>query len=502
MAYYERLTALDASFLGIEDENLHMHVGGVLVFEDDGLRTPDGGIDILRIRAGIAARLHLVPRFRQKIAWVPWEGAPVWVDDDRFRLAYHVRHTALPRPGSERMLKRLVGRIMSQALDRSRPLWEMWVVEGLEDNRFALISKAHHCMIDGVSGADLMSVILSPLRNADPEPAQPWSPRPRPTRSHLFADALVRRLDQPRTAWRQLNETLNDPERLQDLADRATGVLQAFAPALAPTSKTPVNCDVGPHRRFDWTAMRVADLKAVKNALGGTLNDVVLATVSGALRQFFTRRGEDLDGIEVRALCPVSVRTQDERGSLGNKVSQLTVPLPVDVDDPVRRMEAVWKTTADLKESKQALGGEALTAISEWTVPNVLVQAVRLAARARPYNLVVTNVPGPQIPLYFLGARMTASYPVVPLFQEMGLAVGLFSYDGGLYWGLNGDWENLPDLHDLVLAIEASFAELQQAAIAVAAGERRPPTRRPGRRRRAAAAPPDAGDLDSPEKIA
>lgn len=486
MAYYERLSALDASFLGIEDENLHMHVGGVLLFDDAGLRTPDGGIDIGRIRAGIAARLHLVPRFRQKIAWVPWEGAPVWTDDDRFRLAFHVRHTALPRPGSERMLKRLVGRIMSQALDRKRPLWEMWVVEGIEGDRFALISKAHHCMIDGVSGADLMSVILSPFEQPEPDPAEPWSPRPRPTRSHLFADALVRRLDQPRDAWRQITDTINDPERMQELRDRATGVLQAFAPALVPTSKTPLNFDVGPHRRFDWTSMRIADLKSVKNVLGGTLNDVVLATVSGALRHFFTQRGEDLHGLEVRAMCPVSVRSQDERGSLGNKVSQLTVPLPIDVDDPVKRMEAVWKTTADLKESKQALGGEVLTAISEWTVPNVLVQAVRLAARTRPYNLVVTNVPGPQIPLYFLGARMSASYPVVPLFQEMGLAVGLFSYDGGLHWGLNGDWEHLPDLHDLVLAIETSFAELQQAAIDVAAGARKAPVRRPARRRRAA----------------
>ena len=487
MAYYERLTALDASFLGIEDENLHMHVGGVLLFDNAPVLTPEGGIDITRIRAAIASRLHLVPRFRQKIGYIPWEGAPVWVDDERFRLAYHVRHTALPRPGSDRILKRLVGRIMSQALDRRRPLWEMWVVEGLEGNRFALISKAHHCMIDGVSGADLMSVILSPFENEELPPPEPWTPRPRPTRAHLFADALVRRIDQPGEAARTLYQTLNDPEARQELADRATGVLQAFAPALVPTSRTPLNVDVGPHRRFDWTDMRVGDLKSVKNVLGGTLNDVVLATVSGALRRFFDQRGEDLTDLEVRALCPVSVRTQDERGSLGNKVSQLTVPLPIDIEDPVKRMEAVWKTTADLKESKQALGGEALTAISEWTVPNVLVQAVRLAARARPYNLVVTNVPGPQIPLYFLGARMLASFPVVPLFQEMGLAVGLFSYDGGLYWGLNGDWEHLPDLHELILAIESSFRELQQAASEVASGERKPPVRRPMRSRKRAA---------------
>lgn len=484
MAYYERLSALDASFLGIEDDSLHMHVGGVLMFEAEPLRNEHGGLDIDRIRLAVASRLHLVPRFRQKIAYIPWEGAPVWVDDERFRLAYHVRHTALPRPGSDRILKRLVGRIMSQALDRKRPLWEMWVAEGLEGDRFALISKVHHCMIDGVSGADLMSVILSPFQNEEVQAPEPWTPRPRPTRSHLFADALARRIEQPRDVVRSLYETINDRERLEELAERAKGVLETLAPALSPTSSTPINVDVGPHRRFDWTSMRVADLKAVKNILGGTLNDVVLATVSGALRRFFTKRGESLEDLSVRALCPVSVRSQDERGALGNRVSQLTVPLPIDVDDPVKRMEAVWQTTAGLKESKQALGGEVLTAISEWTVPNVLVQAVRLAARTRPYNLVVTNVPGPQIPLYVSGARMTASFPVVPLFSEMGLSIGLFSYDGGLHWGLNADWEHLPDLHDLVVAIDSSFHELQRAAEEVASGQRRAPAQHPDAKKR------------------
>ncbi len=487
MAYYERLTALDASFLGIENENLHMHVGGVLVFDDARLKTPEGGIDIERIRQAVASRLHLVPRFRQKITYIPWERAPVWVDDDCFRLAYHVRHTALPRPGDDRILKRLVGRIMSQGLDRKRPLWEFWVVEGLDGGRFALITKAHHCMIDGVSGSDIMSVILSPFQDEEIAPPEPWTPRPRPTRSHLFADALVRRMDQPREAVRTLVDTLRDPEKLQDLTERASGVLEAFAPALNPTSQTPLNVDVGPHRRFDWTSMRVADLKEVKNALGGTLNDVVLATVSGALRQFCLKRGENPDEHSVRALCPVSVRTQDERGTLGNKVSQLTVPLPLHLADPIERMEYVWKTTTGLKESKQALGGEVLTAISEWTVPNVLVQAVRLAAAARPYNLVVTNVPGPQIPLYFAGAEMTASFPVVPLFDQMALSVGLFSYNGGLHWGLNADWEAVPDLHDFLDAIVASFGELQAAAEQVRSGARQPPKRRPKRERKPAA---------------
>jgi len=469
MAYYERLSALDASFLGIETENLQMHVGGVLIFDATPLRTAEGGIDIDRIRAAVMSRLHLVPRFRQKLAYVPYEGAPVWVDDDRFRLAYHVRHTALPKPGDQRVLKRLVGRIMSQMLDRNRPLWEMWVAEGLDGDRFALITKTHHCMIDGISGADLMSVILSPFAQETPDMPEPWSPRPRPTSAHLFADTLVRRAGQPPEAFRAVRNFLTDADTRRDVTEKVASIVEAFAPALSPVSPTPLNVEVGPHRRFDWTEMKVADLKAVKNVLGGTLNDVVLATVAGALRVFFKKRRIDPEDLEVRAMVPVSVRSSDQRGALGNRVTQLTVPLPVHMPDPIKRLRAVRRTTADLKESKQALGGEVLTAISEWAVPNLLVQAVRLAARTRPYTLVVTNVPGPQIPLYMLGSLMQTSYPVVPLFEQMGVSVGLFSYNGGLFWGLNADWECIPDLHDFIVAIETAFRELQEAAATEAA---------------------------------
>ena len=484
MAYYERLGALDASFLGIEDDSCHMHVGGVLIFDIGPLRAPGGGVDIDRIRQSIHARLHLVPRFRQRLAYIPYERIPIWVDDDRFRLAYHVRHTALPNPGDERVLKRLVGRIMSQALDRKRPLWEMWVVEGLEGDRFALISKTHHCMIDGISGADLMSVIMSPYPEPTTEAPEPWKPRPRPTNARLIFDEAVRRAAQPPAVVRAVYDAVRDPEtKLREITEAAAGIMEAFAPALTPGSKTPINVEVGPHRRFDWTEMKVADLKAVKNVLGGTLNDVVLATVTGALRSFFAQRGLASDDLDIRALVPVSVRSQDERGHLGNRVTQLTAPLPVNLTDPIERLHAVRETTAGLKESRQALGGEVLTAISEWTVPNLLVQAVRLASRARPYNLIVTNVPGPQIPLYLEGALMRTSYPVVPLFENLGLVVGLFSYNGGLYWGLNADWEQIPDLHDFVVALEDSFRELQEAARAAAArpvaAAARPKRRRP-----------------------
>jgi diacylglycerol O-acyltransferase len=479
MAHYERLGALDASFLGIEDESCHMHVGGVLIFDIGPLRAPGGGVDVERIRRAIHARLHLVPRFRQRLAHIPYERIPIWVDDDRFRLAYHVRHTALPQPGDERVLKRLVGRIMSQALDRKRPLWEMWVVEGLDGDRFALVSKTHHCMIDGISGADLMSVIMSPYPQPSNAAPEPWKPRPRPSDARLLVDETLRRAAQPPAVVRAVYDAVRDPEtKLREFTDAAAGVLEAFAPALSPVSQTPLNVEVGPHRRFDWTEMKVADLKAVKNVLGGTLNDVVLATVSGALRTFFAQRGLDPDALEIRAMVPVSVRANDERGHLGNRVTQLTAPLPVKLTDPVERLRAVRETTAGLKESRQALGGEVLTAISDWTVPNLLVQAVRLASRARPYNLIVTNVPGPQIPLYLEGAPMRTSYPVVPLFANLALVVGLFSYNGGLYWGVNADWEHIPDLHDFIVALEDSFRELQRAAQATPSRPAAPARRR------------------------
>jgi WS/DGAT/MGAT family acyltransferase len=482
MANYERLTALDASFLGIEDSRCHMHVGGVMLFDAAPLRTAAGGIDIDRIRRAIDARLHLVPRFRQRLAYLPYERLPIWVDDDRFRLAYHVRHTALPRPGDERALKRLVGRIMSQPLDHERPLWEMWFVEGLEDGRLALISKTHHCMIDGVSGADLISVIMEPTPSTEPGEPLPWTPRPQPSETRLLFDEARRRLQQPLDVLNAAARAFRDPDlALRRIENTVSALAEALTPALTPASPTPLNVEVGPHRRFDWTAMRVADFKETKNALGGTLNDVVLATVSGALRRFFQRRGVDPDTLDVRAMVPVSVRAHDEHGTLGNRVTEMIAPLPVNVSEAVTRLDSVRSTMSGLKESKQALGGEVLTAIAEWTVPNLLVQAVRLAERARPYNLVVTNVPGPQIPLYFLGCEMLTTYPVVPLFHSQALVVGLFSYNGGLFWGLNADWEQVPDLHDFIFDLEESFLELKERGARSEAHAARP--RRAGAKR-------------------
>ncbi|MFN8625461.1 MAG: wax ester/triacylglycerol synthase family O-acyltransferase [Candidatus Binatia bacterium] len=481
MIDYERLGAMDAAFLDLEDDNHHMHVGGVMIFDAGPLRREGGGIDIERIRRTIESRLHLVPRFRQRLAYIPFERLPIWVDDERFRLSYHVRHASLPRPGDDRELKRLVGRIMSQPLDRSRPLWEMWLIEGLAGDRFALVSKNHHCMVDGVSAADVMAAILQPTPDTAIVPPHPWAPRSHPSEARLLFDQLQRRATQATTAWQAMRTAINHPESaVRTLGQSFAGVLEAVAPALSPVSETPINVRVGPHRRFDWLNMDLRDLKAVTRALGGTINDLVLTITSGALREYFAQRGIAVNGLEIRAMVPVALRTGEERGHLGNRLTEIVVPIPVRVADPVARLRAVQRTTANLKRSRHALGAQVLTTVSEWTVPSLLGQVVRLASRAGACNLVVTNVPGPQIPLYLCGAPMRTAYPVVPLFENMGITVGLFSYNGGLFWGVNGDWEAMTDLHEFQQAIESSFRSLQLAADATARPRATPrPRRRP-----------------------
>jgi WS/DGAT/MGAT family acyltransferase len=489
MPFYERLGALDASFLGLEDANNHMHVGGVLLLDEKPLRSERGGLDIDRIRSTIESRLGRVPRFRQKLSVIPGEGHPIWVDDPRFNIAYHVRHSALPRPGDMEVLKALVGRIMSQQLDRGKPLWEMWFVEGLENDRLALITKTHHCMIDGVAAAELISVLLDPAENVTPVASTAWRPRPAPSAGRLVTDALFHRAVQPFEAWQALQQAWADPgQATHAIREAALGLAEVFSPSFHSASKTPLNRQLGPHRCFEMIEHSVGDYKRVKDLLGGTLNDVVLATVAGALRGFLSKRGLDVDHLEVRAMVPVSVRAKQGSGALGNQITQMVAHLPINLAEPEERLAAVRKTMGELKESKQALGGRVLTAVAEWTVPNVLVQAVRMTVRSRPYTLVVTNVPGPQIPLYLLGSRMRASYPVAPLTPGQALNVALFSYDGGLYWGLNADWDALPDLPVLADQIRYAFAELQAAAehLAQSASERQAIRRKPK-------APPHSG---------
>jgi WS/DGAT/MGAT family acyltransferase len=462
---YDRLEALDASFLSLEKPNAYMHVASTGIFEAGLLKTPDGGIDFEAIKLATEGVLHLIPRYRQKLKWIPVDSHPVWVDDDEFNLDYHIRHTSLPRPGTLEQLKRMAARIMSQQLDRSRPLWETWVVEGLEGDRFAIISKIHHCMIDGVSGVDLMTILLSPTPEYTvPEPP-PFIPRPTPSGLELLRAEVLRRLALPFQAARNIRAFTREAEDIRrEILTRVRAIADMLGTTLRTPSATPLNERIGPHRRFDWLTMEIAEIKEVRKVIGGSLNDVVLTTVTGAVRKFMERRNVNPASLDFRVMAPVSVRTQDERGQLGNRVSAWFVALPLDEPDPCKQLERITQRTAELKESKQAVGAEALTQVADWTPSTLLSLGARNVARLLPFNLVVTNVPGPQIPLYMMGARMVDSFPNVPLTDNLGLGIALFSYDGRICWGFNADYDLMPDLAAFVGFIEDAFRDLQQAA--------------------------------------
>ncbi len=455
MAHQQRLAVLDELFLHLEGPNTHMHVGGAAIFEGP----PPDYEEILDM---VRTRLHLVPRFRQKLAFVPFAlGRPLWVDDTHFNLEYHVRHTALPSPGDDTQFRRLVARVMSQQMDRTKPLWEIWFAEGLGGDRFALISKTHHCLVDGVSGADIMSVLL----DLGPEPqkieAQPFKADPEPTGDELLIDALRERLTSPAEIVRSIQSTVLDPAKLPNRLVQSAKAIGAFVGGtldFAPPSS--INQPIGPHRRFESVLVDLDEVKRVKNALGGTVNDVVLAIVAGGLRLLLKGRGERLDDLELRAMVPVSVRAEAERGNLGNRVASMWVPLPVYEADPEKRLQIVHEVMKDLKSSGQAVGAQLLTSLGEYAPPTILAQASRLVSRQRAYNLVVTNVPGPQIPLYTMGRQMTEVYPVVPLIDNTGIGIALLSYNGTIGFGLNADYDTVPDIGVLAEGIEKSLAEL------------------------------------------
>ncbi|MCG8590448.1 MAG: wax ester/triacylglycerol synthase family O-acyltransferase [Proteobacteria bacterium] len=466
MAYthYDRLSALDASFLDLESSGVHMHVASVGICEPGPLARPDGGIDFEQILQHTEEGLFRVPRFRQKLQAMPATGHPVWVDDPHFNLLYHVRHTALPLPGDERQLKRLVGRIVSQKLDRTKPMWELWFVEGLVGGRFAVVSKVHHCLIDGISGVDLLAAFMGTDAEQRPEPVDHrWMPRPAPGRLRLLSDAVTRTVSLPARMASGAARSLRRPRRaFEEAAHTASGFAQGLASSLSPAAETPFNVPVGPHRRFDWTRFDLGVVREVKGRLGCTLNDVVLACVTGAVRAFLEGRAGDLGELDFRVFVPVSTRSSAERGKLGNRVSMLVVPLPVGEPDPRRRAGRIRDETAQQKESGQTEGAVLLEAVSDWTSTALLTGMSRLASTRRAYNLVVTNVPGPDRPVYLNGARLLASYPLVPLFENQALGIALFSYADGLYWGFNADWDAVPDLHDFVQAVEREFETLRK----------------------------------------
>ncbi|MCW2994913.1 MAG: wax ester/triacylglycerol synthase family O-acyltransferase, partial [Conexibacter sp.] len=407
-----RLTALDSSFLHLEDGGAHMHVAAVMTFDGPAPAYDD-------LVEAIESRLHLVPRYRQRLAFVPLgQGRPRWVDDPHFNPNYHIRNAALPAPGGDEELKRLAARIFGQRMDRSKPLWEILLVEGLADDRFAILSKTHHALVDGVSGVDIVSVLFDtspdPLPTA--QPSSPWLPRPVPTSTELLAEALLERTTIPAEAMRGLRHLTRAPRQVAERVAGGIAGLGSMARAgLSPAPHSPLNVPIGPHRRYTWVDTDLARFKAIKSALGGTVNDVVLTAVALALGRWMRGRGEATDGLELRAMVPVSVRAETEAGALGNRVATMWAPLPVGVRDPADAFALVHEAMKDLKESGQAVGAETLTQLADFAPPTIMSQAARLQARQRFFNLVVTNVPGPQVTLYLLGRRMLALYPVVPL---------------------------------------------------------------------------------------
>jgi WS/DGAT/MGAT family acyltransferase len=458
MAYshYDRLSSLDATFLSIETPSVHMHVGAVALFAGSG------GFDFTRMRSLCEASLARTPRLRQRLAPIPGLGHWVWVDDERFQLDCHVRHTSLPRPGDLRQLKRLAGRIFSQKLDMHRPAWEMWWVEGLESGGFALITKLHHCMVDGISGVDLIGSLVAAAASPASETPR-WLPRPAPSPRQLVADELAHRAALPARALGAALRALGSPlESLREARRTGAAILHSLTAAGGSASPTPLNDEIGPYRRFDWLAMELAALREVRERFGGTLNDVVLALVAGAMRQFLARRGLDVDRLDFRAMVPVSRRAASERGKLGNRVVSLVASLPVDEPDPVRRMSRVVATMRELKRSDLTSGNDLMLEFADATLTTLVAQLIRFAARARAYNVVVTNVPGPPVTADLLGARMREIYPLVPLFSNQALGIALFSYDGHLFWGLSADWDAVPDLHDVASFLAEELERLRK----------------------------------------
>jgi diacylglycerol O-acyltransferase len=461
--HLDRLTAVDAAFLHQEGPSSHMHVGGLTLLEG-----PPPALE--EFLEQIRQRLHLVPRYRHKLAHTHTaldSGRPVWVDDPSFNLEYHVRHSALPAPGDWEQLCNLTARIFSQQLDRSKPLWEMWLIEGLEDDRFALISKTHHSLIDGIAGVDLATVLfdLSPEPPPVRHSGRAWRPHREPGTLELLAAGARGALRAGVELAAGAADALAHPDHaLASVREAVEGLGEIVWAVMNPAPPTPLNVDIGPHRRFVGIGSPLDDFKLVKKAFGCTVNDVVLAVVAGALRTFMIARGVRTEGLEMRALVPVSVRAEDEHHQLGNRIVVMRGPLPVYMSDPLQRLLFVKREMDGLKESKQALGAEVISNVQNFAPPTILAQASRLNFSTRLFNLIVTNVPGPQFPLYVLGRRMLEAYPVAFLPQHHALAIAIMSYNGQMNFGLLGDLDAMSDIEGFGESIATELATLVSLA--------------------------------------
>ena len=457
----DRLSAVDAAFLHQEKQASHMHVGALVMFEGPAPTHEE-------FMEAIGSRLPRVPRYRQKLAFPRFEmGRPFWIDDPQFNLEYHVRHTGLPSPGTPDQLRRLAGRIFSQRLDRSKPLWEVWLVQGLDDGGFALISKTHHSLVDGISGVDISTVLFDLERHpAETDAAQDgWMPMPEPSQANLIGEGVKGLIRTPADLAGRALGALSRPGRTAgELREVIEGLGEVAWAGLNPAPDVPLNVPIGPHRRIWWVQSRLQDFKDIKNALGGTVNDVVLAVVAGALGRWLRSRGVRTEGLELRALVPVSIRSEDERGQLGNRIAAMRGPLPVYAEDPLERIRIVREAMEGLKESKQALGAEVISGLQDFAPPTLLAQASRLNFSTRLFNLIVTNVPGPQFPLYMLGREMLEIVPIAFLPEDHALAIAIMSYNGKVDFGLLGDYDAIPDIDSIGKLLEEALQELLEVA--------------------------------------
>jgi WS/DGAT/MGAT family acyltransferase len=441
-----------------------MHVASVMVFRG---RAPS----LEEFVAHVQGRMHLVPRYRQRLAFVPLgQGRPVWVDDPHFSAWGHIRQAALPQPANDAALRAFAGRVFSQRLDRHKPLWELWLVERLTRGRFAVIAKAHHALVDGISGVDITTVLLDAV--ADPDAAdatkrvRPWVAKPAPSSARLLADALLERATLPSEMVRGARRALRAPRRAlgrvrHDLTD--VGAL-TWAGLGSPAPPSPFNVAIGPHRRYASVESDLPVFRAIKDALGGTINDVVLTVVSLALGNYLRAQGYNTTGLVLRAMVPVSVRADAEHGALGNRVAAMWAPLPVGALSPKDCHRQVQEAMTNVKLTGQAVGAQVLTNLAGFAPPTILSQAARLQARQRYFNLVVTNVPGPQFPLYLIGREMLCMYPVLPLAHRQALGIAVMSYNGHLGFGLLGDYDTLPEIDSIADQLTRSIAALARAA--------------------------------------
>lgn len=469
--HMDRLTSFDTSFLANERSNGHMAIGAVLVCDGEPPSQED-------FATHIRSRVHHLPRLRQRLAFPPLGlGTPFWVDYPEFDLNDHLNRVTLPAPGDDAAFHDLVGEVLSPPLDRSRPLWQLVLVEGLEGGRFAIIYKTHHALADGFSAVDIGKLLFDPEPNPVPSREEaPWDPQRPPSHAALLARAFsgvwatVRRL----TRW--LGTAARKPGQARKrAADGVAGLWEVTSAWFRPAPKVPLNVEISPQRSFAWAEFSLADFKRVKNSLDVTVNDVILAATAGALRHWLHDRKVATDGVELKALVPVSVRTIDEEGELGNRLTAMRGPLPVGIAEPIERLRAVHAGMDELKSSKQPLGAEAIWGLNDWfrdfAPPVLLRPTAAINFSTRLFNLLVTNFPGPQIPFYVLGREVTGVFPVGFLARRHALAIAIVSYNGKVGFGILADRAAMPDVERLADYLGDAMEELQGAARIASAGD-------------------------------